>query len=93
MTDAELLDDDLSLGRVVFRLFHEEGVRFESPTLVRDECTCSRERLEATMLNLPDDELIELAREAGSDHLKADCQFCNRNYEIPLKNVISSTQH
>lgn len=93
VTDAELLDDDLSLGRVVFRLFHEEGVRFESPTLVRDECTCSRERLEATMLNLPDDELIELAREAGSDHLKADCQFCNRNYEIPLKNVISSTQH
>ncbi|MAK62977.1 MAG: hypothetical protein CMK09_18565 [Ponticaulis sp.] len=93
VTDAELLDDDLSLGRVLFRLFHEEGVRFESPTRVRDECTCSAERLEVTLKNMPDDELIELAREEGSDHLKADCQFCGRKYEIPLKNVISATEH
>ena len=93
VTDAELLDDDLSLGRVLFRLFHEEGVRLEGPTLVRDDCTCSQERLELTLQNMPDDELIDLAKEEGSDVLKADCQFCGRKYEIPLTNVISSTKH
>ena len=93
MTDAELLDQDLSLGRVLFRLFHEDGVRMESPKTVRDECTCSEERLVQTMKNLPDDELIQLAAEEGTDVLKADCQFCGRKYEIPLKDVISATTH
>lgn len=93
VSDAELLDDDLSLGRVLFRLFHEEGVRLEAPTIVRDQCTCTRERLETTLRNMPDDELIELAREDGSDTLKADCQFCGRLYEIPVRDVISSTEH
>ena len=93
VTDAELLDQDLSLGRVLYRLFHEEGVRFEAPAAIRDECTCSRERLEATLKNMPDDELIELAEEEGSDHLNADCQFCGREYDIPLKDVINVTEH
>lgn len=93
VSDAELLDEDLSLGRVLYRLFHEEGVRFEGPSEIHDGCTCSAERLEETLKNMPDDELIELAREDGSDHLNADCQFCGRKYEIPLKNVISATEH
>lgn len=93
VSDAELLDEDLSLGRVLFRLFHEEGVRLEGPSTIRDECTCSAERLEVTLKNMPDEELIELAEEDGSDHLKADCQFCGRKYEIPLANVITATKH
>ncbi len=93
VTDAELLDPDLSMGRVLYRLFHEDGVRLEAPTPVRDECTCSREKLVQTMINMPDDELIDLAQETGKDAFDADCQFCGRAYEIPLKEVISVTEH
>ncbi len=88
--DAELLDPDLSLGRVLYRLFHEDGVRMEAPSLVRDECTCSEERLVETMKNLPDNELLELAEETGKDVFEADCQFCNRQFEIPLQDVITA---
>lgn len=91
--DAELLDPDLSLGRVLYRLFHEQGVRMEEPSSVRDECTCSEERLIATMKNLPDEELVELAQDTGKDVFEAGCQFCNRQFAIPLKDVISGTAH
>ena len=93
VTDSELLDPDLSMGRVLYRLFHEDGVRMEAPSHVRDECTCSREKLVQTMINMPDAELIELAEETGKDHFEADCQFCGRQYEIPLKEVISASEH
>lgn len=92
LSDVEILDPDLSLGRVLFRLYHEEGVRFEAPNTVRDECTCSKERLVTTMKNMPDDELIDLANETGKDVFDADCQFCGRTYEIPLSDVISATK-
>lgn len=93
VTDAELIDPDLSMGRVLYRLFHEDGVRMEAPKHVRDECTCSREKLVTTMKNMPDDELIDLAQETGKDYFEADCQFCGRQYEIPLKDVISASTH
>lgn len=93
LTDAELLDPDLSMGRVVYRLFHEDGVRMESPMSVRDECSCSEERLLATMRNMPDADLLDLAEETGKDVFEADCQFCGRHYDIPLKDVISPTEH
>ncbi|MFC6198939.1 Hsp33 family molecular chaperone HslO [Ponticaulis profundi] len=93
VTDEELLDPDISMGRVLFRLFHENGVRMEAPTQIRDECTCSEERLLTTLKNMPDDELIDLAQETGKDYFEADCQFCGRKYDIPLKEVITSTEH
>jgi molecular chaperone Hsp33 len=93
VTDEELLDPDLSMGRVLYRLFHENGVRMESPAPVIDRCSCSRERLVATMKNMPDDELIALAEETGRESFEADCQFCNRRYDIPLTDVISAPKH
>lgn len=93
VTDAELIDPDLSLGRVLFRLFHEDGVRMEAPAKVYDKCSCSYERLVVTMKNMPDAELLELAEETGKDFFEADCQFCNRQYTIPLKDVINATTH
>lgn len=90
--DSELLDPDLSVGRVLYRLFHERGVRFESPTSVQDACTCSEERLRKTLESMPDEGLIEMAAEDNSSDLKADCQFCGRKYRIPLTDVLNSVQ-
>ena len=44
-TPAELLDPDLSPHGVLYRLFHEDGVRVYAPTGVQAGCRCSRERI------------------------------------------------
>src|ERR1700761_5259708 len=41
--DVELIDPDLSGERLLFRLFHERGVRVFSNQPVRASCTCSRD--------------------------------------------------
>src|SRR4051812_21041626 len=41
--DLELIDPDLSSERLVYRLFHEPGVRVFQAGDVRAECSCSRE--------------------------------------------------
>jgi molecular chaperone Hsp33 len=40
--DAELIDPDISAGRLLFRLFHEDGVRLYEPRTVARRCTCDR---------------------------------------------------
>ena len=50
--DVELIDPALSSERLVYRLFHEPGVRVFRGSDVRAECSCSRDNVEAMLLEL-----------------------------------------
>lgn len=85
LTDEELADPQLAATDLLYRLFHEGGVRMEQATALIDMCTCSQERLESTLKSMPDDQLREMAEPDGT--LVADCQFCSRVYRIPLSEI------
>ena len=38
--DGELADPDLPMEQLLYRLFHEQGVRMEPPQVLDDRCTC-----------------------------------------------------
>jgi molecular chaperone Hsp33 len=80
ITDVELADPDLSSGQLLFRLFHEQGVRLEPPHRLNDNCTCSEERLLKTLRAMPKERVAELAEDDGK--ISADCQFCGRVYRF-----------
>ena len=86
ISDVELVDPDLSSDALLYRLFHEGGVRTERIVDVRDECTCNEDRLRGTLASMPPSELAEMAE---ADILSIDCQFCARHYDIPLADVTS----
>jgi len=78
-TREELLDFDLPINDLLYRLFHEEGVRvFRRRPLVA-RCRCSRARLEETLRSLPRAE-IENLRIDGE--VVVTCQFCNKSYRF-----------
>lgn len=74
----ELLDPDLAVETVLYRLFHEEGVRLFEPRPLHFGCRCSRERVERLLGRFPDDELDGMKREDG--RVSAVCQFCSAEY-------------
>lgn len=83
--DIELVDPDVSSATLLFRLFHESGVRLEPPKPLTDKCTCSDEKLLTTLRQMPKDELKALAEEDGA--IAADCQFCGRLYRFPIDRI------
>lgn len=85
ITDGELADPDLPMEQLLFRLFHEQGVRMEPPQVLDDRCTCNEERLVATLQAMSDESLHELVEEDGT--LSIDCQFCGRHYTVPIEKV------
>lgn len=78
--DQELVDPDLPADRLLYRLFHEEGVRMGEPSALADACTCNAERLTKVMRQFPQDELRDLVEPDGLLH--ARCQFCSREYKL-----------
>lgn len=78
VADAELTDPALGAERLLYRLFHEEGVRVSAPSRMFDACPCDRERLAAVLGRLSAEEIAELREADGAIH--ARCQFCGRDY-------------
>jgi len=74
--DAELLDPALAPPQLLYRLFHEDGVRLYRRRALVDRCRCSRERAGNTLRMLQRHELEE-AKVDGA--VVVTCQFCNRH--------------
>lgn len=83
--DIELVDPDVSSGTLLFRLFHESGVRLEEPKALSDKCTCSEEKLLDTIRQMDRGEIKTLANADGA--ITADCQFCGRHYSFDAHSI------
>jgi molecular chaperone Hsp33 len=79
-TDAELLDQGLPADDLLYRLFHEEGVRVFAPQDLRFGCRCTRERVEKLLQSFPDAEVEEMRQDDGL--LVVTCQFCNAGFRF-----------
>ena len=62
---------------LLFRLFHEDGVRLLARRPLRFACSCSRERVEDTLRTLGLDESLAAARDGEA---KVHCDFCGQAY-------------
>ena len=80
LEDHELVDPGLSSERLLFRLFHERGVKvFESQT-IRAACRCSDERIAAMLRNFTQAERDDMVGENGK--IGVTCEFCSTHREF-----------
>jgi len=75
----ELLGDDLSASQVLYRLYHEDGVRIFPQKDVRHTCRCSRERVGHTLASFPRAEIEEMA---DNGVVTVTCEFCKTDYRF-----------
>ena len=78
--DHELLDPLLSPERLLYRLFHEEGVRVTPATLLAAQCRCSRDRIRDYLHRFGAEELKDMREDDGG--LTVTCEFCSRTYRF-----------
>ncbi len=78
--DDELLDPDISPERLLFRLFHEKGVRVFNPEKLADRCSCSAERIEDMLANsFSAEDRKEMIKEG---QIEVKCEFCSTEYNF-----------
>jgi len=80
----ELTDPQIGIERLLFRLFHERGVRVYQPQPVFDRCSCSREKVKGVLKSFSDEE-IEESQEDGA--ITVTCEFCSTTYRYEAAEV------
>ncbi|PYE31230.1 molecular chaperone Hsp33 [Rhizobium sp. PP-F2F-G38] len=80
----ELTDPTVGTERLLFRLFHERGVRVYPPQAVYDQCACSREKLRDVLASFSQEE-IESTVEDGV--ISVTCEFCSTTYTFEATEV------
>jgi molecular chaperone Hsp33 len=79
-SDEELLDPLLRPDDLLFRLFHEDGVRVFTPLALNPGCGCDEERVWNMLQSFPLDDLEGMRQEDGG--ITVTCQFCSRVYRF-----------
>lgn len=65
---------------VLYRLFHEESVRVLESRPLAFGCSCSRERVENTLVSLGQEEIEQTIAETGG--ISVHCDFCGQGYHF-----------
>jgi molecular chaperone Hsp33 len=83
VSPTELVDPDLDLETVLWRLFHEEReVRVERGKQIVKGCRCSSDYYRSVLARFGAAERAEMRNEDGL--ILVDCAFCSKVFEIDL---------
>jgi molecular chaperone Hsp33 len=83
--DHELLDPTLSPERLLYRLYHEDGVTvYPAAALVR-HCTCSRDSVAAMLRRFPEDDRAAMVE---NGEISVTCEFCSANYRFSPEAIV-----
>jgi molecular chaperone Hsp33 len=75
--DLELIDPELSSERLLYRLFHEHGVRVFRSTAVEAKCSCSRENVANMLKSFSQDDRDHMVENGV---ISVTCEFCSSHY-------------
>lgn len=78
--DHELVDPSVSSERLLYRLFHERGVRVFDAQTVIERCRCSRERVMGMIASFTEAERRDMIADDGQ--IGITCEFCSRRYVL-----------
>jgi len=78
-TPGELVDPELSPHRLLFRLFHDEGVRVFRTHPIEARCRCSSERIGRILRSFPAEDVEDMHKD---EVISVTCEFCNTRYEF-----------
>jgi molecular chaperone Hsp33 len=87
--DVELLDPDLSAEQLLYRLFHERGVRVFRSKALRAKCSCSREGVERMLRSFSQDDRDDMVE---NGKITVTCEFCNATYLFAPVDVSEPTR-
>jgi molecular chaperone Hsp33 len=75
--DVELIDPALSSERLLYRLFHQRGVRVFRDIAVQAQCSCSRINVERMLRSFSQDDRNDMVEDG---RISVTCEFCSANY-------------
>jgi molecular chaperone Hsp33 len=78
--EDELIDPSTASETLLWRLFHEDGVRMFPAKALSGFCRCSHEKIVGMLRSFPPEERAEMVESDG--HIHVTCEYCSRVYAL-----------
>jgi molecular chaperone Hsp33 len=78
--EDELVDPTIAPETLLYRLFHEDGVRLFPPKALAAYCRCSEDRVLGMLRAFPASDIADMVEPDGRIHVT--CEYCSRSYDI-----------
>ena len=83
--EDELIDPGVDSQTLLWRLFHEDGVRVFDPRRLTGFCRCSTEKIVGMLRSFPPEERVDMVEPDG--HIRVTCEYCSRTYVLTPSDV------
>jgi molecular chaperone Hsp33 len=83
--EDELIDPTVPPELLLWRLFHEDGVRLEAARPLKAFCRCSEDRIRGVLKAFTPEERADMVEPDGA--IRVTCEYCSRVYAIAPQSV------
>ena len=84
-TEDEFLSPDLGANELLFRLFHEEGVRVYDRQEIRKGCRCEEERVKNILKSMSEQDIQDMSVDK---EIHMTCEFCSKTYSFKEADIL-----
>jgi len=84
--DSELVDRSLEIEDLLYRLYHEDGVRVFDPRHLARGCRCTRARIKSVFGQFPAGDIEDMAEDGK---ISVNCEFCNKCFDFDPAEFLS----
>lgn len=78
--EDELMDFSLPVDELLFRLFHEDGVRLYEPVSIVKLCRCDQQKLDDLIANFSQIDQEDMIEADGRVHIR--CEYCAKTFFV-----------
>jgi molecular chaperone Hsp33 len=78
--EDELIDPTVASETLLWRLFHEDGVRMFPAKALTGFCRCSEEKIIGMLRSFPAEERADMVEDDGQ--IRVTCEYCSRVYAL-----------
>jgi molecular chaperone Hsp33 len=85
--DDEMIDPTITPETLLFRLFHEDGVRLEDARPLKARCRCSKDRIGAVLASFSPQERADMVEADGK--IRVTCEYCASVYALAPEEIVT----
>ena len=85
----EILNPQLPSTDLLFRLFHEEGVRVFPTTQLTKDCRCTREHIAGVLGRFSDEDISHMIVD---DKITVTCEFCSKDFTFDPQSAVEAAE-
>ena len=78
--EDELIDPTITAATLLWRLFHEDGVRLFDGKELKAFCRCSEQRISGVLASFSAEERADMVEDDGK--IRVTCEYCSRVYAL-----------